>query len=189
MQTLVLKSWKANAEPVDADGNFVSIVGRTSGFVAWFLSLIKVDPTTSLKISPERIEFARTSLAGSDVRQVPLSSVCSTYYGYFKPWKSALAILFFFLSIGAAWADNTRGSGQATMNFLFCLLAGVGLGLAYYFFNRSLTLGFVEFSGVVNGIRFKRSLIENLDINEDQAAYICQLTQAMIEERAKAKTG
>lgn len=188
MQTLVLKSWKANAEPVDADGNFVSIVGRTSGLVAWFLSLIKIDPTTSLKISPERIEFSRTSLAGSDVRQIPLSSVCSTYYGYFKPWKSALAILVFFLAIGGTWAADTHGV-QATMNFIFCLIAGLGLGLGYYFFNRSLTLGFVEFSGVGNGIRFKRSLIENLDINEAQAAYICQLTQAMIEERTKAKTG
>jgi len=49
--------------------------------------------------------------------------------------------------------------------------------------SRTLTLGFVEHSGVVSGIRFKRSVIEGIDVNEQQGHYICQITQALIEAK------
>jgi len=59
------------------------------------------------------------------------------------------------------------------------------LGLVYYFLNRQLTLGFIENSGVVNGIRLKRSVIENVDINEDQAKNVCLMIQKLIEAKSR----
>jgi len=52
-------------------------------------------------------------------------------------------------------------------------MIGVVLALIYCFLNRTLTLGFVEASGFVNGIRFKRSVIENIDIDQTQAKTVC----------------
>lgn len=58
------------------------------------------------------------------------------------------------------------------------------VSLLYYFLNRHLMLGFVEDSGAVNGIVFKRSVIENIDINEDEARHVCRIVQDMIEAKA-----
>lgn len=76
---------------------------------------------------------------------------------------------------------NTDLAKRSLGIFMIATLCAAVIALAYYFLNRTLTLGFVENSGVVSGIMFKRSVIENIDINEKQARYACELTQAMIE--------
>lgn len=177
-QPLVIKEWKANNEAVDADGNFIVITGRQGGLIAWLLALMKVDPVTSIKVSPERVEFASASLSGTEHRMIPILSVCSAYYGYFKPWKSALGIFLFFLF----FSTQTDSPSVVIVVFLF----GLGVSLLYYFLSRTLTLGIVESSGVVSGIRFKRSVIEGVEITPIQAAYICQIIQFLIESKSSA---
>lgn len=178
-QPLVIKEWKANNQPVDADGNFIVITGRQGGLIAWLLALMKVDPITSIKVSPDRVEFASASLSGTDHRMIPILSVCSTYYGYFKPWKSALGIFVLFALIAVQIAAVTDSGIGAFIVFLI----GLGISLLYYFLSRTLTLGIVEHSGVINGIRFKRSVIEGVEISPVQGAYICQVIQFLIESR------
>lgn len=178
-QTLVIKEWKANNQPVDTDGNFIVITGRQGGLIAWLLALMKVDPVTSIKVSPEGVEFGSASLSGTDHRMIPILSVCSTYYGYFKPWKSALAIFFFFAYIALQVSVLANSGIGAFVLFLI----GLGVSLAYYFLSRTLTLGIVEHSGVVSGIRFKRSVIEGVEISPVQGAYICKIIQFLIESR------
>jgi hypothetical protein len=178
-QPLVIKEWKANNQAVDTDGNFIVITGRQGGLIAWLLALMKVDPVTSIKVSPERVEFASASLSGTDHRMIPILSVCSTYYGYFKPWKSALAIFALFAFIAVQISSLTNSGFGAFIVFLI----GLGISLAYYFLSRTLTLGIVEHSGVISGIRFKRSVIEGVEISPVQGAYICNIIQFLIESR------
>jgi hypothetical protein len=97
MSALVIKEWKADQKPVDSANNYVSITGRKGGLVAWLLSLVKIDPTTTIRVSAERLEFASGSIEGNDARIIPLQNICSSYYGYHKPWKSAAGIFGFFL--------------------------------------------------------------------------------------------
>lgn len=181
MSALVLKTWKVGVDPVDDDGNYVAVSGRKSGLMSWFLALVGVDPTTTIKIGAERVEFRESSLAGSNIRMIPLQGVCSTYYGYHKPWKEAFAIVvfFFFVSIGL------RGAQAPFIIALIIAVMGISFGIFYYFLNRTLTLGFVENSGVLSGIQFKRSVIENVDVNEEQVRFLCQITQGLIEQRTK----
>ena len=40
---------------------------------------------------------------------------------------------------------------------------------------------------MVSAIQFKRSVVENQDINEHQAGYVCQMTQYLVERRLRAK--
>lgn len=177
MSGLVIKSWKADKTPIDEKGNHVMIVGREGGFFAWILSWMKVDPTTTLFVGPKRIEFSTASLAGTQSRLIPLKNVCSSYYGYHKPWKMALGIIILFSYIGATIPD------EGAWPFITLSLIGLIIALVYYFLNRKLTLGFVENSGVVIGIVFKRSVIENMEINESQAKYVCNLVQEIIENK------
>lgn len=181
MQPLVIKEWKANSQPVDPEGNLISITGRQGGLIAWILALLKIDPTTSIKVSPDRVQFSSASLSGTEFRMIPILSVCSTYYGYHKPWKAALGIAVFFGFIGAVISDVMQSAAPA----IILLLMGIGLAFLYYFLSRTLTLGFVEHSGVISGIRFKRSIIEGVEINQTQGNYICGLTQSLIEAKRR----
>lgn len=184
MAALVLKQWMAHKEPVDRSGNYIVITGRESGLIAWFLALVGVDPTTTIKVSLKRVEFRSSSLSGTNNRIIPLQGVCSTYYGYHKPWKKALGIfvvlMWLFISVGSA-PSQTGAAGSGYGISILGTLVSILVALIYYFLNRTLTFGFVEISGVISGIMFKRSVIENIDVNEDQARFVCELTQAIIE--------
>jgi hypothetical protein len=188
MSALVIKAWKAEGKPIDDKNNYVSITGRESGLIAWVLSLVGVDPTTNILVGLDRVEFSSSSLAGTQSRLIPLQSICSTYYGYHKPWKAAVGIFGFFLFAGSSIAsiaaqEGSRSGGASVM--LGAAVAGFVFALLYYFLNRTLTLGFIEVSGFVNGIKFKRSVIENVDINEAQAKAVCTIVQRLIEAKER----
>jgi len=189
MSALVLKAWKVKNQPVDNENNYVVISGRKSGLISWFLSLVGIDPTTTIKVGLERIEFHASSLSGINNRMIPLRGVCSTYYGYHKPWKKAIGIfvlLAWLLSAVSVMITMERSNGHFSFSaLLISLVISLGIALIYYFLNRTLTLGFVENSGVISGIQFKRSIIECLDVDEDQARMACEIIQAIIEQKGK----
>jgi hypothetical protein len=181
MGVLVLKRWTTSGQPIDKAGTHIVISGREAGIGAWLLARLGVDPTTTVRVTRSRIEFRSSSLSGTHDRLIPLRGVCSTYYGYDKPWIQAVAL---FLLLGWLLGGLAAVAASSIGGLLLGTLAAGGLALLYYFLNRTLTLGFVEYSGVVSGIRFKRSVIENIDVNEQQARHACELTQWAIEEYA-----
>jgi hypothetical protein len=162
MNTYAITSWKASNQPVDDKKHLVSISGRAEGFFGWLLAKLKISPIVNIAISAEEIRFTEGSLQGSATRIIPLENVCSTYYGYNKPWREAVLIAII-------------------LGPLFGI--GIILGIIYYYLNKSLVLGFVENSGVINAIGFKRSIIEGQNIDETSAAYVAELTQALIDNR------
>lgn len=187
MSALVIKAWRADVRPIDKENNFVFITGRQSGLVSWLLSLMRIDPTTTIVVGSERISFESASLAGTESRLIPLGGVCSTYYGYHKPWKAAAWIIAFAVFLAFSFGAAAAGGGSqgfAFVTFTLITMIGVAIALVYYFLNRTLTLGFVENSGIVSGIRFKRSVIENIEINEHEARAVCILVQHLIEAKA-----
>jgi hypothetical protein len=78
---LVIKKWAAS-NTADQNGNYVHISGREGGIFSWLLSLIKVDPTTTIEVKDKIVIFTQGSLEGTEKRVIPIGSVCSTYYGY-----------------------------------------------------------------------------------------------------------
>ncbi|MCZ2407307.1 MAG: D-lyxose/D-mannose family sugar isomerase [Burkholderiales bacterium] len=188
MSSLVIKHWAANTKPIDENNNFINITGRSGGIISWILSLVKIDPTTTILVGIDRIEFTSASLAGTQSRLIPLQSICSTYYGYHKPWKSAFSIFSLFVFFGILFGADIAESGSqggAFTTFITASIVGLIISAIYYFLNRKLTLGFVEQSGVINGIIFKRSVIENVDINEMQAKHVCTIIQKLIEHKER----
>ncbi|HEV7402476.1 MAG TPA: hypothetical protein VGO11_06105 [Chthoniobacteraceae bacterium] len=177
---LVIKRWYASNTP-NPTGHYVVIVGRREGLVSWILALVGIDATTSITVSGARIEFEEASLSGRTKRLIPLTSVCSTLYGYAKPWKKALIIMFIVGALVVFGSGLFSGQSPGFGSFVLGLLLGFGAGALHYVLNRQFTLGFVEDSGVVSSIRFKRSIVENQEINEVQASYVSEVTQALIE--------
>ena len=189
MAAYVIKSWRATDQP-DVHSNFVTITGRKEGIISWLLALFRIDPTVSITVSDTRIEFSEASLSGSVRRLIPLPGICSTLYGYHKPWRKAIVVFFLLAWLLTAFSSAiaSMGSGDSfSVGGLFiALIVSFGIAILYYFLNRTLTLGFVENSGIVSAIQFKRSVVENQDINEAQAGYVCQVVQALLEARQRA---
>ena len=180
MSALVLKEWKADSSAIDSDGNLVRIVGRKAGLIAWFLALLKIDPTTSVLVSPNRVEFIASSLAGTDHRVIPVRQISSTYYGYYKPWKMAIVI---FVVVGWLAGLLFGGSDPSLISNSSAIIMGALVALIYYQLSRTMTLGFVEVSGVVSAIQFKQSVIEGVEINAKSAEYVCDLAQFLIDAK------
>ena len=178
MATLVLKKWRLTKVATTTEAMQIEIVGRSSGFISWLLTLCGIDPTTSLFASDEGITFKSTSLAGADLRFIPFDSLSSVSWEIYKPWKTALLILFVAAVIGMGFAGAfihlttgipTTSPILAPVSFLIGTALAVAIALVYYKLNRQLAIGFTEIAGPQHGIRFKRSVIENVNVNQEQA--------------------
>ena len=158
---LVIKKWYAGNVP-DAKGNYVHLVGREAGLLAWFLSVLHLDPTTEVEVKDNMIVFTSASLAGRETRVIPMRSVCSAFYGFQKPWKEALVI------------------GLVLMPVFFL---GAIAGPLYYFLNKTLAVGVVEASGWTGGFAFKRSVIEGQRIEESEAYRVIEIIREVVERK------
>lgn len=165
MNQYVIKKWLISENVAQANDNYIEIDGRAGGLLSWILSKLNISPTVRMEINHERIRFAEGSLAGDAHRIIPLENVCSTFYGYTKPWKEALFIAIVL--------------GIPTFGI------GVIVAVIYYFLNKSMTVGFVEVSGIINAIAFKRSVIEGIKVDEEQSRQVAELTQKLIDARKR----
>jgi hypothetical protein len=181
VNSFVIESWKSSNKPVDDSGNYVHIVGRSSGLLAGLLRLLRVDPRTRISIGIERLEYKRSTLAGTESRMIPLESISSAYYGHNKPWRESAAILLLFGVVAASLLRDPNGLPIA----LGVLVAGAAFAGLHYLLNRTLVLGFIEHSGLVSGISFKRSVVEGESIDEEAARQICKVVQRLLEARQR----
>jgi hypothetical protein len=93
-------------------------------------------------------------------------------------------IFVLLLSVNGILTDLVRSEMHLVMGaFLgyFGFMVATAFAILYYFLGRTLTLGIVEHSGAVTQIRFKRSVIENVALDEQQARYVSDITQFLIE--------
>jgi hypothetical protein len=167
MADYVINSWKAQDAPIEGSDEYVRIKGRAGGLLSWLLTLVKISPSISLVVSADKITFEEGSLAGSLVFHTPLENTSSTFYGYTKPWKAAVAI----------------GIVLGAVTWFLLFIPGIIAGLLYYYLKMTLTVGYSEMGGQVHAISFQRSVIEGQKIDEAQAARVCRIIQNLIDAR------
>lgn len=156
--TLVLR--KFYVDETSSSNTLVDIVGRASGMTAWLLTTIGFDTETSLYVTAKEIYLKSSSIFGQTHQVVPLPTVSSTHCGYSKPVGHLITGLIFFLG-GLILGLGQRGGG---LFFILGLIIGAMSIVAYYLYKKIVIS--VETSGGRNiGICFKRSVIENVDID------------------------
>jgi len=169
MAAYVITSWTVQEAPIADSTDYVRIQGRAGGLISWLLALVEISPTVSLVVSADTITFEEGSLQGSLRVLTPVENTCSTFYGYVKPWKEAVAIV-------------------VILGFLTIFLMGIpGLiaGGLYYFLNKTMTVGFSDKGGHRHAISFKRSLIEGQNIDETTAAKVCAVIQGRVDAKRR----
>jgi len=143
--------------PEGKDGRYVRIVGRKSGLIDWFLSIIKIDSTTEFEVFEDHIKFTQANLSGRTTSVIPLSSISSLSSGYFKP------IIYILLGIP----------------LLLCFGLGI-IFLIYYFLHKSLIITATAHSSDGASIAFKRSVVEGVKIEENQAEEIIDIINKLV---------
>ena len=152
--TLVLRRFKIDESP--SAQTPVEIIGRVSGLTAWLLTTMGFDAETTLKVSTTDVSFKSSSLSGETHQVVPLASVSSTHCGYSKP--IGLLIIGSLILIG----------GLIASQFVAGLLLG-GIFLLAYWLTKKITISVETSGGLLMGLAFKRSVIENVSVDIEQA--------------------
>ncbi len=164
-QALVLKQFTINPEGEE----YVHIVARKAGLFSWLLTLLGVDATTDFRVYSNRIEFQEGSLSGRIQTVLPLKSISIASCGFMKP------ILFLALAIICIpLAVVTMGlSLILTVLFLIC-----------YYLNKNLLISVVSNSSYPIVICFKRSVIEGVKVEYDQAQQVIQIINNLLMQQA-----
>jgi len=110
------------------------MIGRAEGLLSWILALLKIDPITSIKVLQDRVEFAAASLSATEHHMIPIGNVCSTNYGYHKPWKMALLIFLFlaWFNIPGGLASLAGNQAITLTGFILDFFIAAGLAILYY---------------------------------------------------------
>ncbi len=158
MSALVLKRFTVNRDAQPGE-DCVCVIGRQAGLIAFILSIMNVDPLTKLKCSDERIQVVTSSFFGQQSMTIPTAAIAGIVGGYQKPKALLVAICLVLVASGAM-------SGGAESVIPFAVGLGISLVLfVAYILNKEMSL-FVQNGGDhMWGLKFKRSVIENVPVD------------------------
>ena len=188
---LVAKEIKVNK----TGPQYVHIVARKSGLLAFLLAAIGIDTTTKFDVYADRVEFNKGSLSGYVKTTMPLSSLSVITGGFVKPiFKLIIGLVMVvwgFCSIVGGFSQYEGGALLVTIGFM-TLIIGLIL-IVYYFLSKTLLIQVAASSGWVAAILLKRSVIEGVAITPETADTIVdmvtQLTMAQTARNDHASGG
>lgn len=139
----------------------IRVVGRAEGLISFILTHLGLSDQTHFELHPDRIFYRSNSLSLQVVNTVLPKHVNYTICTIYQPiWVLVLGVFQLLGSmltlLGVMWI----GSG------LSVILGFLALFSAYFFWtNRFLVMGVVPANGQPFGIMFKRSIIENMEVD------------------------
>ena len=178
--SLVLR--KFDLDESASDNPIVDIEGRASGLIAWLLTVLGLDATTTLRITNREVSFRSSSLFGEIHQVAPLSSISSTHCGFFKP--IGYLIIGIVIALGGVVAGLSKHTGG--MAGLPLIVVGLVFIVAY-FLSKKLAISLETTGGMVMGLTFKRSVVENVAVDIQKALLAIQLINRKVGE-AQMKT-
>lgn len=172
----VIKSWNVNVKP-DSNGSYITIVGRMAGLISYLLSICGIDPTVTLRVNSKNLFFTEGSLAGTKHNVIPLRNISSVLYGYHKPWQAMLVLL----ALGASLAFCLGNAAESGIVAFVVFAIFTVIALAYYALSKKLIIGVIGFGSETFQVVFKRSVIEGKNIDEENAKYVGQVLQSLMD--------
>jgi len=169
---LALRKFRIN----ESSSPTLDIVGRTSGILGWFLTLLKVDPESHFRLDEQEASFRTASVSGLTHHYVPLEKITSTSCSYFRSVMalgiaaycalSFIGSLIGALGLGLLAKDSNTFGLVAGAAFVWLVLGAIAT--AWYFLSQKIAI--VVRSGSSGfGFLFKRSMIENVSVDLPEA--------------------
>ena len=159
---LVVKEIKIN----EVGPQYVHIVARKAGIIAFLLSILGIDSTTTFDVYADKLDFSQGSLSGYVKSCMPLSSMTVATGGFVKPFMDLL------IGILCVFPGSV---------FTFGISAIFGLiFIIHYFLSKTLIIQVVASSGWDATICLKRSVIEGVEINQATADKIVDTIKDLV---------
>ena len=168
---LVLRRFQIDETGVS--GANVWIEARQPGIVSFLLTMVGLDPNSSLRVTRGSISFQNSSVFGMNQVSTPLANIGAFVGGYKKPfWALVFSGLMMLFGLSLAFTED-----GGILFGLFAILALIGL--IYYYLQKTMFMGFETSGGGTYGFAFKASVLEGVgvDINrvEGTIAYVNSL--------------
>ena len=143
---------------VDPRHGKVMISGRPGGIIDWILTIIGLQSTTTLTVTPQEVRLESSSLFGEVVSFEAVPNISSVSCALRKPFALLIfGVLALVAMLGALWNNN------AQMMILSLLVAGVFF--AAYALLKTIEINIESSGGSMQTVRFKRSIIENIPVD------------------------
>lgn len=177
---LVLKKFWINKATI-GEGLLIEIIGRQGGLISWFLTLIGLDTTSSLKVTSTDVSLKDSSLFGQQMSVIAISSISSVHCGYRKPIGYFLiSVICLLLGLGSAIAGDGEGGERFFLFLLGIIFAAIFFAL--YFLKKTLVIYVFPRAGApVMGLPFKRSVIENVAVDIQQVEFAIEIINSLIK--------
>jgi hypothetical protein len=183
--TLVLRKFNLNESA--PDGLVVDIEGRESGVISWILTVLGLDAITTLKTTGTELSFRSSSLFGQIHRVASLPNISSTHCGYSKPiGYLIIGVLIGLAGVVAGFALSAAHASGSGLVGLSLIVIGLVFIVAY-FLSKKLAISVETSGGMVMGLTFKRSVIENVPVDIEKAFLAIQLINRQVVQ-AQMKT-
>jgi hypothetical protein len=181
---LVLRKFNISGAPSKQEDPVIEIEGRKPGLIAFFLTLIGIDASTSLIVTPRDIRFRKGSLYGEITSMMPLTAVASAHAGFAKPIGYLIAaggVLFasFAMGIGAQSELRHAGGGAGVAVMVLGLLVSLVLVVSY-FMSRKMAVYVESAGGATFGLVFKRSMIEGVTVDIDKVKSLVDIIRELV---------
>lgn len=164
---LVLSKFAVNEDLPKEEPPIIEIEGRKPGFLAFVLTIMRINSSTRLTVTSTDVSFRSGSMFGEITSVMPLSALASAHSGLAKPIErlaGAVAIFMGAMSTGLGMmASRNAEAGMAVM-----VLGGLVAFflLVSYILSKKMAI-FVESSGGATfGLVFKPSIIEGVTVDD-----------------------
>ncbi len=172
----------------DQTGEFLYILGRPAGVVSWLLSQVGMHAQTSFSATDDEISREVAGPSGFQTVYAPLREIsCSTcsYYRAFLVLALSMASYlcgFGFLALALFKSNNRRVAMAEISEYLWISAIAGTVFYIWYALSKRVLISVLAHGGFNIGISFKRSVLENVQVELGQAMQAIDL----INERLRA---
>ena len=183
---LVLREFRVGTS--DTVGEFLYILGRRSGIIAWLLTLFGLQPQTSFSVTDDEVSRETVGPSGFDSRYAPLSEITASRCSYYRAfWVLSLSLAFYLyglitLVVAMSRSNDVirqRALSDASDTLWACLICGTAC-YVWYALSKRVLISVVARGDVGLGISFKRSIVENVGVELKKAMEAVDLMNSRI---------
>jgi hypothetical protein len=183
---LVLREFRVGS--AETTGEFLYILGRRSGIIAWLLTLFGLHARTSFSVTDDEVARETVGPSGFESLYAPLREITASRCSYYRAfWVLVLSLAFYLyglmtLLLAMFQSDDSqrqRALAAASDTLWPCLILGTAC-YVWYALSKRVLISVTARGDVSLGISFKRSIIENIGVELKKAVEAVDLMNARI---------
>jgi hypothetical protein len=178
---LVLRKFNVTGAASKEEAPVIEVEGRKPGLAAFLLTLMGIDTTTSLIVTPRDVRFRKGSLFGEITSMIPMTAVASAHAGYAKPIGYLIAAgVVIMASLGMAGGVGSQaGAGMGAVVAVLGLVVAAVLVVAY-FLSKKMAVFIESSGGAALGLIFKPSVIEGVPVDIQKVKSVVDIVRELV---------